>query len=265
MEPAHRTYTMETAMPAKTTLLLAATLLCLLGCRENQVIDPNNAPEARAMVEDEDASDDGSYEFSDTSVTITLSGAESEDRDGEVVEYIWISGTLDPEGSGARYVPDGEDADWPSDGRTTTVDLDEGFWTFHLYVKDDSDAISSPATLNIKVGDPEPIPVPGAGSGDGAGGGDCVGAVAMQTMDMVTPECAECACGGGGTCAADVAACDDVCWSLIQCIGVECADDASQDCVTAAATGACAAFLGGAATATPAGACVTPCADVCRE
>ncbi len=253
-------------MSPKTTLVILAMLLALAGCRENQIVDPNNSPVARAEVKGEDAVSPGEYEFDDTEVTLTLDGGDSEDRDGDLTDYVWISGTLDPGGSGGRYIPDGEDPDWPDDGEETEVTLEEGFWTFHLYVTDNEGSVSSPATVNIKVGDPPPLPMPGgdmaAGSGDGADATpeECV--EVAGAIEGISDSCAECTCNNGGTCAADVAACDETCWGLINCVATECAGDGTDiPCIT----GACMAFLGAATQATAAGACAAECTAECSE
>ncbi|MGD8860020.1 MAG: hypothetical protein PVI30_08400 [Myxococcales bacterium] len=267
-------------MTTKTLVAPVALLLALVGCRENQTIDPNNAPVAEARIDDDDAEYDAesnayTLEYDGDPIEVTLDGSGSMDRGGRVVGYQWISGTPDPETGCGRYVPDGVDDDeddtWPADEEKPEVTLDEGRWTFHLYVTDDDGAVSPVSTVTVVVGDPAPVPTCGGepgGDGDDdsdAGSVSCVEAVAMQTAGMVSAECAACACGQGGTCETDLAECTADCWNLVACIGAECADDASESCTITAATGPCMEYLaGGQAGATAVGTpCIAPCAAEC--
>ena len=124
------------------------------------VPDRNRAPFAVAEVQGHEVVPgmSGYYEInlSDSTLELTLDASKSSDPDGdEIVEYIWISGTLDPNGAPGRYVPPGEDEGWPADSVTTKVTLTEGIWVFHLYVRDNNGGLSSPATVEIVIGNPD--------------------------------------------------------------------------------------------------------------
>ena len=192
----------------------AASLLAVVGCRENLSVERNQAPVARAELQGYDIMVQPTtpqylareiylvpLEDGVTEMDLVLDASESTDvNDDEIVEYIWISGTEFPDGSPGRYIPpderltqeeideahvNGEQLDaWPMDGITTTVTLIEGDWWFHVYARDEHGALSEPATIHLIVGDPLPIgAVPGeddAGMGDDAGLDDDAGDAGMD-------------------------------------------------------------------------------------
>ena len=174
------------------SVALAASVLAIVGCRENQSVDRNSPPVAVAEVQD--------YELDIEPVTptqpvaldvyrIALDGVDEVDvvldatrstdaDDAEIVEYIWISVTEFPDGRAGRYIPEeerltqeeidaaheaGEQLDaWPMNGSTTTVTLTEQRWWFHVFAKDEHGA----AVHLVALGHRERRDLALAGGGD---------------------------------------------------------------------------------------------------
>jgi hypothetical protein len=151
----------ERAMGYRTLIAIAALGSALLGCRENPQIKPRDIPIAMAAATGDDVepltnSDDepilGQYvaAYGGDPVEVTLDGSGSTDRDGVIVTYRWLSATEDPD-AGGRLVPGDEDSDWPADERRSRVQLDQGTWSFSLWVIDDEGLVSDPSSVTITV------------------------------------------------------------------------------------------------------------------
>ncbi|MDH5675610.1 MAG: hypothetical protein OEZ06_26035 [Myxococcales bacterium] len=292
LEPTMR-HTPMVRRPTKRPSRLAKLASCLLlmalcgACEPNPTIKPNKLPTAVARVQGHDVVGGVlELDFDGDPVELTLDGTPcpdakpegdaglpscTNDADGEIVEYIWLSGTPVPEPTGdggvdpkapKRRVPEGEKVDgddpWPADKGKPEITLPQGSWTVTLWVKDDKGAVSEPSSVTINVG---------VDASDNPAVAECVAAV----PDAVPAECASCACAQSADCQASVPMCDENCWMLLACIGVECADvdpddmEAGTACITAAATGACVAYISGVAGAMAAGACVTACSAECAS
>lgn len=143
--------------------MMAFALVAVGGCRENPAIDPNNAPEAVAWIDDpghpipvdeRGAIDEGvralgiALAYDGSPLTVTLDATASSDRDGEVVSYVWLSGNF---GAGCMGRDDAPGHD-PNDEARASVTLDEGFWEFALWVEDDLGDVSDQSVVTIRVG-----------------------------------------------------------------------------------------------------------------
>jgi hypothetical protein len=252
-------------------LALLALFALLASCRENPVIDePNKRPTADARViwrdmsldETIDAGPDGlKFDFDGTTpVEITLDGSSSVDADGEIVKYEWHSATLAGDGGvpeELRMVPNGDGA-WPPDEMQPKITITAaGVYSFALWVHDDKGAKSEPDTVKITVG-------------------TAVDPAIAECMTTVAPSvpatCSECLCSTSEQCRNDVkeSACNEACWTFLRCLGTKCPDFRTMamqmppdySCLTA---NCMAEYTAGMAGATPAGACVTACGEVCRS
>jgi hypothetical protein len=191
-------------------------------------------------------------------VAITLDASQSHDPDGTVKTHRWLSGTAAgdggiplPGGMGVsnRWVPAGSPIDWPDDVAMPEVTLDMGIWSFTLWVIDDGGAISTSDTVKITIG-------------------NVVDPVIQACADKVVPTepeaCRLCVCGQSEKCRSDVASdvCDQTCWDLINCVASHCPDFVTTMDVSCL-TMNCMPYLGGAAAASPAGACFRACPNDC--
>jgi hypothetical protein len=266
-----------------TRLSLVAVLLVLGACRRDGVItDPNKIPRAVAKVSeiagqpaDQFMMSGGAIvvPFDGSPVEVRLDGRESSDADGTIEEYRWFSATPGPGGTG-RFVPDGEESDWPENTARPTVTLDERRWSFTLWVVDNEGAVSNPSTITLVVGEP---PDPMMGGDEDAGSvpvepvdpavvAECVGTV----FDGVADPCKECICSLDDGCRTAVAEteCNEACWALISCVGRNCPDYAEMaaandfSCLVANCMPELTAGQTGAAAA---GACARMCPDACRS
>lgn len=190
------------------------------GCRDaplSENVDSNMAPVAAAGPMQ-------TFDYDGSPVTVKLDGSGSNDPDGTVASYRWLSGTRPKDGNG-RIGPDPEDVASP------TVTLDRGEWIFTLWVTDDEGAVSDPSTVLIKVGmeiTPEQMA--------------CFDFV--PEMDGVPQEgvpkddCKLCLCGIDDMCRAATMTCDKSCWDFYACVQNNCGDlladmTALADCVRA--------------------------------
>ena len=96
---------------------------------------------------------------------LTLDASKSRDPDGSIRSYRWLSATKlgdltasdggdagAEESTAARWVPDGEPADWPDDIEQPQIRLQApGNYSFSLWVIDDRGRISDVSTLTIRV------------------------------------------------------------------------------------------------------------------
>ncbi len=264
-------------MSPKRLLVLALALGFATACRESRlVMTPNRTPTALAQVigPDGKAARSAQFDYSGQDVEVTLDGSGSDDMDGAIVTYRWLSGnpvppdgglgnlstekTL-PDGSvkvtnaGGRYVPDGEMPNWPDDVAKPTVKLGEGTWTFVLWVIDDRGGVSDPSTVTITIGNPNPLDNP------------AVKMCADNVYSGVPDSCKTCVCNISDDCRKNVvmSVCDENCWGLIQCIALKCPTfvmDMNISCLTTN----CNDFLAkGGTGATAAGGCVAMCASDC--
>jgi hypothetical protein len=250
------TQTRSNSMRLHGTAIALLAIATIAGCRENPLIpEGNSKPQANA-------GDDMTLDFSGTPVTVELDGRGSSDDDGEIVEYVWLSGTplpaqdagmgMEPVVPGGRLVPEGEEATWPDDEARPTVVLGEGVWNFSLWVRDDSGALSAPDSVTIFVGS----------------SADPVAECAATVASVVADPCKECLCGLDDMCKMAVAetACNADCWALISCVGANCPDFAAMAAMmdyTCLTTNCSAELAAGMAGATPAGACARMCPEAC--
>jgi hypothetical protein len=251
--------------------LLALTLAALsFGCREDPTIEPaNQLPVADARVlrdgkrvnERTDGAAALKFDYSGTPVAITLDASQSYDSDGTIATYRWLSGTLAsdggiplPNGMGVsqRWVPAGAQPNWPGELVAPKVELDQGIWSFSLWVIDDRGAISTPDAIKITVG-------------------SAVDPVVQQCADHVLPSepeaCRQCVCAQSDMCRAAVTAdvCDKTCWDLINCVAASCPDFVAMAKVMdySCLTTNCSDFVAAATPANPAGACFRACPSEC--
>ena len=234
------------------------------------VPDANGIPTAVARVLGEDARS-VEIDYEGSPVEVTLDGSKSSDPEGPIKRYRWLSGTLASGGGAAagsgggsdmddggtamggtveRWVPEGEDQNWPEDVVRPKITLPEGRFKFTLWVDDQLDIVSEPSTVEVIVRAPLSPEV----------------MACVETVDeSVSPACSACVCAVDEDCRMAAAAelCGPDCWGLVACIAEKCPDyvttmDAS--CLLAN----CADVLSGAAGARMVGRCVVPCAAQCR-
>jgi hypothetical protein len=126
----------------------------------------------------------------------------------------------------------------------TTVTLDQGVYTFVLWVIDNRGAVSDPSTVQITISAPlDPdvkTCVDSAYSGASRNCAICV----CQESDMCRMAAAE------STCGAD-------CWGLLNCIATMCPDYVPGG-DTSCLGSKCASYLSGATGATAIGGCIQP-------
>ena len=254
-------------MPSYSRTKLLAVLLsaAVCGCRVDPTIKPaNQLPVADARVirdgksvdEQTDGADALKFEYAGTPVAVTLDASYSHDPDGTITGYRWLSGTVAPDGGiplpdgmgvSRRWVPEGEPIDWPDDVKSPTVELGQGIWEFSLWALDEDGATGVPDSIKVTIG-------------------NVVDPVVQKCADSVVssePEaCRVCMCGQSEKCRADVTACDQTCWDLINCVTVHCPDFVTTMDVMCL-TMNCSAFLAGAMAASPAGACFRACPNDC--
>jgi len=149
-----------------------------------------------------------------------------------------------------RWVPEGEDPNWPEDVEKPVVTLGEGNYAFVLWVIDEQNRISDPSTVEVSVRRPLSPEV---------------AACVATTYDMAPPACAACVCGVDEACrmAANESVCGQSCWQFLDCLATRCPDYRPGGDTGCLAT-MCSAFLGGTAGAMMIGRCVTACAADCR-
>lgn len=245
------THFKENAMRFGQVCIASFALVASFGCRENPLIpDANIKPEANA-------GPDQLVEHAGAPVAVTLNGSASIDDDGTIRTYRWLSATAVADGgAGSRMVPEGQPVNWPDDVMNPTVMLDQGMWQFTLWVIDDKGATSEPDTVEIGVGS-DPV-------------AECVEGV----VPVVAAACSMCMCAIE-SCQATVVetACDESCWTLIQCIGANCPDFTAMaaagdvSCLTTNCLAQYQASQAGMTPmgATPAGACARMCPGDCSS
>jgi hypothetical protein len=250
----------ENAMSMSRIAAAAALCLALAGCFEQVVVDPNNAPVALARAVDPATNMPVAgmvqVPYNGAPATVTLDGMGSTDDDGHITRYQWQSGNSDPDAGMSRSVPAGEAMDWPADRGRTDVALEQGQWTFVLYVQDDKGVYSDPDTIVVNVGT------------------DPVMECADMIVDGVADACKLCMCAIE-SCRPMVieSACNAECWALIQCIGANCpnfqmmAAMSDFSCLTGNCMAQYTANMGGSTPmgATPAGACARMCPADCTS
>ncbi len=149
-----------------------------------------------------------------------------------------------------RWVPPGEDPNWPEDVVKPVVTLGEGNYAFVLWVIDEQNRVSEPSTVEVSVRRPLSPEV-----------ATCVAAA----YDMAPPACTACVCGVDEACrmAANETVCGQSCWQFLDCLATRCPEYRPGGDTSCLAT-MCSAFLSGTAGAMMIGRCVTACAADCR-
>jgi hypothetical protein len=169
----------------RNTLSASAALVALLslnGC--SRFLIENEPPEAKVQLLMADGTPvvDLTKEipFMGAPIVFTLDGSMSSDDDGTIVKYLWLDSDVPPD---MRYDDDLMNlATFTGDPpaiASPQVTLGEGHHQFSLWVTDDEDAISAPATLEFTIKTPTifmPDPV-----------------CAMTYMSAI-PECVDCVC-----------------------------------------------------------------------
>jgi hypothetical protein len=247
-----------------------AALVCSssAGCGDNLALPPANIqPVADARVVGSD-SKMPSFEYDGSKLSITLDGRHSEDPDGKIVTYRWLSATVppapanpqagadaasaDPVADGGRdessapsgrWVPEGEDPAWPADEARPEVMLDEGVYSFTLWVVDDGGKVSDPSTVTITISRPLDPAVQ-----------SCVESV----VPSVVRSCKVCVCGVSEQCraAANQSVCDANCWGLLGCVAEMCPEYVPGG-DTGCLASRCTMFLTAGAAAAMLGPCIT--------
>lgn len=254
-------------------------VLAANGCEPGLGVPEANRPptaDARVMgMEGQNALVD----FKGTPVEITLDGSFSNDPDGKITTYRWLSGTKHadsslpaadnggsagsaaadddagtaPAGSLARWVPAGAKEDWPDDVAQPEVTLPEGEYVFVLWVIDEKNFTSAPSTLNVTV----------AAALDPA-----VKECTTKAYPETSAACKACICGVSDECRTTRTAesvCDATCWGFLACLAAKCPTFRSGDTDTSCLVNNCSSTLGGATGAGLIAPCITPCREQCRS
>lgn len=249
-------------------------LLALAGCSEFEVKNQPPVAEVQLLVNGAVFDTKDPIPFMGAPVALTLDGTLSSDHDGDVVKYEWLRTDVAPN---VRYDAGVTNINMytgdPMPVASPQLTLGEGTYQYSLWVTDDEDAISDPATVEFIVKTPTNY-MPDA---------TCA---AMYMSDI--PECVDCVCTPTATmgCLDNFAACYQnpdpmfvtLCKAIIDCArtkgcvgdacftpalcqaeitagvtymgGVDCmGDPAANPCAAAKALGAC----------TSMGSCMTAC------
>jgi len=210
----------------------AALVFSAAACMEDETIRINNLPVAQA-------GEDQQLDYAGEPVAVRLDGRDSSDEDGEIARYIWRNAVPAADG-GAEWASGALD---PDDSARPELELEQGTYTFLLWVEDDRGAISAPDSVSVNVGT-DPI-------------AQCV----ADSLQVVPEACLSCVCGAGAECLEATVACREDCWQLLSCIGANCPDSSDTACIVMN----CSAALGGAMGATAIGPCIMSCTDVCQS
>src|SRR5262245_61096614 len=114
---------------AAVALPWAALVLATSGCLEDDTIRVNAAPTP-------DAGKDQLLDSAGAPVSVRLDGRKSSDVDGEIVKYIWRNAVAAGDG-GAEWATGALD---PADRARPELELDQGNYSFLLWVVDDGGA-----------------------------------------------------------------------------------------------------------------------------
>ena len=222
-----------------TSFIVVLAAAAASGCRDaplSENVDANMAPFAIAGANQ-------NVDYNGAPVTVKLDGSSSNDPDGKVVTYRWLSGNSTDGGIG-RSGPDPEDVMSPS------VTLESGLWVFTLWVIDDEGEVSEPSAVMIKVGNPPEVM-----------------ACSDASLPAISTECRICLCGLNEDCRTATQACDQSCWDFYTCVQSNCADFVGgamgplADCVRAN----CTAFFMGVGKFMAIEQCINPppCSEPC--
>ncbi|MDH5674386.1 MAG: PKD domain-containing protein [Myxococcales bacterium] len=169
-----------------------------LGCKRNASVDTNVTPTANA-------GEDQELEYDGSPVQVTLDASGSEDPDGKIEAYIWMS-------------DDPDAVEHPENVEKPSVKLEMGWYSFTLWVRDDRGHTSDPDSVVIAVGvpiDQGPASVDAGDSADddggaAAAGGDvvCNGETCAPVVGATGELPACCDMDSGGGCGAQVSMTD---------------------------------------------------------
>jgi hypothetical protein len=164
------------------TLSFFAALLALLSLNACSEFDVKNLPPVatvRVMMNGAPVNIEEPIPYMGTPLALTLDGTLSTDEDGNVAKYTWYRTDLPPN---VRY--DAGVMDIPTEGdlmpvAAPQVMLGEGSYQYSLWVTDDEDMISEPATVEFTIKTPTNY-MPDA-------------TCAAMYMSAI-PECVDCVC-----------------------------------------------------------------------
>ena len=203
--------------------------------------------------------------FTGDPVTVTLDGSKSSDKDGKIVKYKWLrtdisaaqrnaaaegaAGMAGGTGGAAAPMAPAFDGDPPASASPTITLTEKGKYRFTLWVQDDKDTYSAPASVKIEVGGFMPDAM-------------CVAAYMQPKVDCQMCGCTPNALGG---CLDEVNNClnnadpmfASLCSAVVNCaIEKKCAGTA---CYTNPAPNNCMAEIDAAAAFTAGGTAATAC------
>jgi len=167
-------------LSAAATLLALVSLLSLNACSEFEV--NNKPPEAQVqlLMNGAPVNIDEPIPFMGAPIALTLDGSMSSDDDGRIVKYLWLQTNVP---GNVRYDAGLANLNTftgdPMPVASPQVTLGEGTYQYSLWVTDDEDTISAPATVEFTIETPTTY-MPDAAC------------AAMYMSDM--PECVDCVC-----------------------------------------------------------------------
>lgn len=142
-----------TTMKAFKTILFAALLA--MGCSEFEIENKTPVATATVLVNGAPADLSMPIPYMGTPLTITLDGSASTDEDGSITKYLWLRTGISPQerhaDSGMPMFP------YPGDPMAVAspqVPLGEGEHQYSLWVTDNENIVSDPATVAFTIETP---------------------------------------------------------------------------------------------------------------
>lgn len=166
-----------------TTLSSSAALLALLslgGCSEFEVENKPPVAKVQLLMNGAPVNIEEPIPFMGTELALTLDGTMSSDEDGDIVKHLWLNtGVPASERYDAGVMNINMYTGDPMPVAAPPLMLGEGSYQFSLWVTDDEDMISEPATLEFTIKTPTNY-MPDA-------------TCAAMYMSAI-PECVDCVC-----------------------------------------------------------------------